>query len=205
MTTNGTLLPEVVPLNVLSIVHATDTEEFDNLSLLSSPSSLSSDKDSQCSSKPSKRSFIGWQQSKRESAQRSKQLNECMTTAQWLEYVGACDFNQKLGKIWGTDLQTLSRDKIPLTPIGSIKTEQDPPLRKTKRRNQNCEAAKLHKKAEKKFDEENNQDQIKDLHPTPDRFKAFTIGNRQLLFEKAKQSPSEYNISGYEAPLRLKR
>ena len=63
---------------------------------------------------------------------------------------------------------------------------------------------KLHREAEKKFDEENNQEKIKDLHPTPDRFKAFTIGNRQLLCEKAKRSPSEYNISGYEGPAEVK-
>ena len=61
--------------------------------------------------------------------------------------------NKKLGKNWGTDLQTLSHDKIPLTPIRYVKTKQDPPLGKTKRRNQNCEVAKLHREAEKKFDE----------------------------------------------------
>ena len=56
----------------------------------------------------------------------------------------------------------------------------------------------------KQFDEENNQDQTKDLHLAPDRFKAFTIGNRQLLFEKAKRTPSEYNVFGYKGPAKVK-
>ena len=43
----------------------------------------------------------------------------------------------------------LSHDKIPLAPIGSVKTNKDPPLGKTKRQNQNREAAKLHREAEK--------------------------------------------------------
>ena len=46
------------------------------------------------------------------------------------------------------DLQTLSHDKIPLAPIGSVKTNKDPLQGKTKQQNQNCEAAKLHKEAE---------------------------------------------------------
>ena len=57
--TNGTPLSKVIPLNVLSIIHATDTDDFDNLSLSSSPSSSSSDEDSQCSSTTRKWSFRG--------------------------------------------------------------------------------------------------------------------------------------------------
>ena len=96
-----------------------------------------------------------------------------------MEYDGTCDFNQKLGKNWRPDLQKLSHEMTSLAPIKYVGTNKDPPQGKTKRQNKNRDVAKLHREAEKKIDEENTQDQAKDLHRAPDRFKAFTIGDRQ--------------------------
>ena len=61
--------------------------------------------------------------------------------------VGAYDFNQKLGKNWGTDLQNLSHNKTPLAVVKSIETNKDPLQGKTQRQKKNSEAARLHKEA----------------------------------------------------------
>lgn len=123
----------------------------------------------------SKKSFKDWQKSKRERVERRQQLSSYITTTQWLEYVGACNFNQKLGKNWSNEI---FHDKPPSVGVKSVETNKDPLQSKTQRRKNNCKAAKLHEEAKKKFDEENAQEPKKVLHLAPDRFNFFTVGDR---------------------------
>ena len=43
-----------------------------------------------------------------------------------------------------------------------------------------------------------------DSYPVPDRFKAFAIGDRHLVFDKAQRKPSEGSNTGYDGPAEVK-
>ena len=127
-------------------------------------------------------------------------MKDCTTSAQWLQYVGAFDANRKLVlNDWGEQLQHLMHRKSPHIELKKIDAQKDSKSSKASHRRKNRKAAA---QAERQAKKELRGNKAKDLktnsYPVPDRFKAFTIGDRHLVFDKAQRKPSEGSNAGYD-------
>ena len=63
---------------------------------------------------------------------------------------------------------------------------------------------RLHRQKDKELRENKAKDLKTDSYPVPDRFKAFTIGDRHLVFDKAQRKPSKGSNTGYDGPAEVK-
>ena len=91
--------------------------------------------------------------------------------------------------------------KSPHIELKKIDAQKDSKSSKASRRRKNREAAQAERQAKKELRESKAKDlKTADSYPVPDRFKAFTIGDRHLVFDKAQRKPSEGSNTGYDGP-----
>ena len=84
--------------------------------------------------------------------------------------------------------------KSPHIELKKIDAQKDSKSSKASRRRKNREAAQAERQAKKEL----RENKAKDLKTN--RFKAFTIGDRHLVFDKAQRKPSEGSNTGYDGP-----
>ena len=204
MTTDGIPLPKVVPLNTLSVTHYDDTDKSSESDSTSDSSNPRTDDESKKKTTKSRKSFKSWRRDKRVTANHNHRMKECVTTAQWLQYVGAFDANRKMVANWGENMQHILHSQPPHSDIKQTEVVKSPKSRKFERRKKNREALKAERQARKDLKNSQTQSPDIDINPAPERFKAFTIGDRHLVFDKAKQKPSEGSTSGYDGPAEVK-
>ena len=127
-------------------------------------------------------------------------MSKCVITAQWLQYVGAFDANRKNVDDWGQQMHNIMHDKPPHIALKKADAVKSPKSRKSERRKKNQEAVKAEQQARKELEQNKPKEPDKDIHAALDRFKAFTVGERHLVFNKATQKPYENNTKGYDGP-----
>ena len=118
----------------------------------------------------SRKSFKLWKRGKKIIARRNQRVKDCTTSAQWLQYVGAFDANQKLVNDWGEQLQHLMHRKSPHIELKKIDVQKDSKSSKASRRRKNREAAQAERQAKKELRENKAKDLKIDSYPVPDRF-----------------------------------
>ena len=90
--------------------------------------------------------------------------------------------------------------KSPHIELKKIDVQKDSKSSKASHRRKNHEGAQAEKQAKRELKENKAKDLKTDSYPVPDRFKAFTIGDRHLVFDKAQRKPSEGSNTGYDGP-----
>ena len=84
MTADGNPIPEVIPLNTLSVEHLNDTEESNDSDPSPDPSTNGFEEESVNKPPKSRKSFKLWKRGKKIIAQRNQRVKDCTTSAQWL-------------------------------------------------------------------------------------------------------------------------
>lgn len=131
-------------------------------------------------------------------------MNECVTTAQWQQYVGDFDANRKNGDDSGQQVHDIMHDKPSHISLKQVEVVKSPKSRKSERRKKNREAIKDEKQARKELKQNDSKKPDKDIHAVPDSFKAFTVRELHLVFDKAIRKPSDSNTKGYDGLMEVK-
>lgn len=137
VTADGIPIPEVIPLNTLSVAHFNDTDESSDSDPNPESSPINSQEEFIRTPTKSRRSFKSWRKDKRVTAQRNKKLKDCATTAQWLQYVGAFDANRKMIDNWGEQVQHMMHRKPPHIELKKVEAHKETKSTKSLRRKKN--------------------------------------------------------------------